>query len=244
MTKYGNFNFDIVHSSWHSAIQEGLSNMDPDYLNQLYQTEHWLPGPDKIFNAFSLPVSKVKYVLFGESPYPREKSANGFAFWDAAVNELWSEKGLSKTVNRATSLRNIIKMLLIAENLLDANHTTQENIAQLKKTRLISTNQALFQHLLDRGFLLLNATLILQPKKVRKDAYAWHPFIKTILDFLHHEQKDIQLILLGNIANIIDKLLNHHGIKTFYAEHPYNISFITNPKVIAFFRPFHLLLKK
>jgi len=243
MTKQKNFNFDVVDPSWRPVIEDALSKMDPDYLNQLYQTEHWLPGSNNIFNAFSLPVLQVKYILFGESPYPRAKSANGFAFWDAAVHELWSEKGLSKTVNRATSLRNIIKMLLIAEGLLDIHHTTQEHIAQLNKKHLISTNQELFRHLLDHGFLLLNATLVLQPKQVRKDAYAWHPFIKTILNFLHHERKDIQLILLGNIANIIDKLLNHHGIRAFYAEHPYNISFITNPKVIEFFKPFHLLLK-
>lgn len=243
MSKHQTFNFDAVDSSWRPCLKEALAQMDPAYLDSLYQTTHWLPGADKIFNAFSLPVSKVKYALFGESPYPRSQSANGFAFWDAAVQELWSEKGLSKPVNRATSLRNIIKMLLISEKVLDQNQVKQENIANLNKERFISTNQELFGNFLKHGFLLLNATPVLQPMSVRKDATAWLPFIKTVLDFLHHERKDLQLILFGNIANTIDKLLTYHSFKIFYAEHPYNLSFITNPKVIEFFTPLHLLRK-
>ena len=59
---------------------------------------------------------QVNYVLFGES-LPRRASANGYAFWDAAVKIMVSF-GNSKTVNRATSLLNILKMLLIAEGCL------------------------------------------------------------------------------------------------------------------------------
>src|SRR5690348_5345377 len=109
------FNLQAADPSWQQCLAEALTKMDSAYLEELYANAHWLPGSKNIFNAFSLPVSKTNYVLFGESPYPRAVSANGYAFWDAAVNQLWSDTGLSKTVNRATSLRNIIKMLLIAE---------------------------------------------------------------------------------------------------------------------------------
>ena len=108
-----------------------------------------------------MPVAQTHYVLFGESPYPRAKSANGYAFWDAAVTDLWSESGLSKAVNRATSLRNIIKMLLVAEGKLTLVHTGQADIAKLDKTGLIATNAELFQQFLTHGFLLLNATPVL-----------------------------------------------------------------------------------
>src|SRR3990167_11287507 len=107
--------FKPVHPSWKACLQRGLAKMSASYLANLQQKENWLPGPNKIFNGFSLPLHSVKYILFGESPYPRFESANGFAFWDASVKELWSISGLSKKVNRATSLRNIIKMLLVAE---------------------------------------------------------------------------------------------------------------------------------
>ena len=44
----------------------------------------------------------MRYVLFGESPYPRAQSANGYAFWDAAANSLWAEEGgLHQLLNRA-----------------------------------------------------------------------------------------------------------------------------------------------
>lgn len=237
------FNLNIAHPSWHDCLKNALQQMDQAYLNTLFHSTHWLPGPEKIFNAFSLPVEKVKYLLFGESPYPRAASANGYAFWDAAVTNLWSETGLSKPVNRATSLRNIMKMLLVSEGLLDPKHTSQPHIAEIDKSRLIATNQELFNQLLDNGFLLLNATLVLQPGQVRKDAVAWHPFIKQVLTYLCEKCPDTQLILFGNIANIIDKLAGHHCPKKLYSEHPYNLSFISNQQVIEFFKPLHLLMK-
>lgn len=235
------FNLDAAHPSWHACLKEGLAKIDPAYLENLYQNTNWLPGHQKIFNAFSLPVDKTNYVLFGESPYPRSASANGYAFWDAAVTQLWSETGLSKTVNRATSLRNIIKMLLIAEGKLQLEHTSQSDIAQVDKQHLIKTNQELFQNLLQHGFLLLNATPVLQPDQVKKDARAWEPFTDHVLQFLFEKHPTAQLILLGNIANTIDKLVGKYNIQRLYAEHPYNISFIQNQKILQFFQPLHLL---
>lgn len=243
MTIYHTFNFDAVDVSWQTCLKKALAEMDQDYLNHLYHSTHWLPGHDKIFNAFSLPVDQVNYILFGESPYPRAKSANGYAFWDAAVTTLWSETGLSKTVNRATSLRNIIKMLLVSEGVLNTEQTSQADIAQLNKEPFITTNHELFNNFFNHGFLLLNATLVLQPKNVRKDALAWQPFTKYILNFLHDKRPDLNLILLGNIANTIDKLIDELRFNKLYAEHPYNLSFIANQKVRQFFMPLHLLRK-
>lgn len=235
------FNLSAADPSWHACLKNALAEVDPDYLKKLYQSNHWLPGPEKIFNAFSLPVQKVNYVLFGESPYPRKQSANGYAFWDQAVTDLWSESGMSKPVNRATSLRNIIKTLLVAEGMLDGQHTSQVDIAQLKKHHLIQTNAGLFNNFLQHGFLLLNATPVLQVNNVRKDAIAWRPFIRYVLRFLCEERPKIQLILFGNIANEINKLIPPHCFKKLYAEHPYNHTFINNLNVLDFFKPLHLL---
>lgn len=239
------FNLDSVHPSWRACLVAGLNQLDPDYLARLNSDAHWLPGPQQIFNAFSLPVTKVNYVLFGESPYPRPASANGYAFWDAAVGDLWAPTGFSKTVNRATSLRNILKMLLLAEGLLTPNHTTQGDIASLNKQGLIKTNHELFTSLLHQGFLLLNATLVLQPDQPpQRDAKAWAPFIQTILDFLLKQNPEVKFILFGKIALTIDKMLDSHThVEKIYAEHPYNLSFINNPKVLHFFKPLHLLRK-
>lgn len=236
-----NFNLEVVDTSWQACLQRGLQQIDPAYLETLTQSQHWLPGPQKIFSAFSLPLSKVNYILFGESPYPRPESANGYAFWDANVRELWTETGLSKTVNRATSLRNILKMLLIAEGLLDPKHTTQPDIARIDKQGLVQTGAELFMNFIKHGILLLNATPVLQPTAPFKDARMWHPFTKELLACTVNENPKVQLILFGKIANTIDELFPHPQVKRIYAEHPYNLSFIHNPKVLAFFKPLHLL---
>ncbi len=241
MTTFHLFNLDSVDPSWQACLNQALAKMDPDYLAQLYHNSEWLPGHEKIMNAFTLPVNKIKHILLGESPYPRAKSANGYAFWDAAVTDIWSETGLSKPVNRATSLRNIIKMLLVAEGALQPYATSQTDIAQINKESFIKTNSEFFNHFLSHGFLLLNTSLVLQSTAVRKDAKAWQPFIKHVLHFLYEKNPNVQLILLGNIANTVDKLIEQLPIKKWYAEHPYNISFILNPAVLEFFRPFNLL---
>ncbi|VVC76141.1 Uracil-DNA glycosylase [Aquicella siphonis] len=235
------FNLNVADASWKECIQKGINRVDPDYLNHLTHSRNWLPGPQRIFNAFSLPLTQVNYVLFGESPYPRSESANGYAFWDASVNELWSSTGLSKKVNRATSLRNILKMLMVADGLLDKHHTNQDDIAKIDKQGFVQTNEELFSNLIRHGFLLLNATPVLQPGSPQKDARAWYPFTKEILDCLLQKRPHVTFILLGRIANTIDHLITRAQPDKLYAEHPYNLSFITNPKVLDFFRPLHLL---
>lgn len=236
------FNLDIVDPSWKKPIEEALEQMDKTYLTNLHKSSDWLPGKEKIFSAFSLPINKVNFVLLGESPYPRKESANGYAFWDASVKDLWTSTGLSKQVNRATSLRNIIKMLLVAEGKLIANKTTQDEIAALNKSSLIKTNADLFNNLLEHGFLLLNATLVLQDGSPQKDARAWQPFTMSILNHLLIHRPQAKFILLGNIAKQIEPLLPEPSAHKLIAEHPYNISFINNHEVIKFFQPLHLLL--
>lgn len=235
------FNLDHVHPSWLSCLNTALKKVDPNYLEKLAQSQNWLPGKQNIFNAFSIALADVHYILLGESPYPRPQSANGYAFWDGAVKELWSDNGLSKTVNRATSLRNIIKMLFIAEGLLSKEHSTQIAIAKIDKSHLVQTNQQLFENFLQQGFLLLNASLVLQDTPVKQDAKRWQPFITHVLECLLQQNPNVELLLWGNIAKVIQT--PPHS-KKLIAEHPYNISFITNSNIIDFFRPLHLLKRR
>ena len=179
------FDFSAVDPSWLSLVQSALSEVSPDYKLSLLQDSNWLPGKDKLFNAFSLPLNQLKVILFGESPYPRAVSANGYAFYDANVSALWSDTGFSKTVNRATSLRNILKMLLLAEGLLHAEDLSQQAIARLDKSKFIQTLPQLFDRLHQHGFLLLNASLVLSQKPVKVDTKAWQPFMSKLLQLIH-----------------------------------------------------------
>lgn len=232
-----------IHPSWYSPIQTSIAQMETDYLQNLEKMPNWLPGRKNLFAAFQTPVESTRYVLLGESPYPRRESANGYAFWDAAVGDLWSETGLAKPVNRATSLRNFIKMLLLGDGLLQHDNLSQQAIAALNKQHLIQSNDELFNGLISQGFLLLNASLVLSDKPVRHDAKAWRPFLNALLTELSQLKPDIQLIIFGNIAKDVATLESSSCFRQFCCEHPYNISFITNPNVLDFFKPFKLLQK-
>jgi uracil-DNA glycosylase len=225
-----------VHESWQSDVIHALSLIDTTYLKAIEQDNNCLPDVEHLFAAFRLEKSKVCYVLLGESPYPRQESANGYAFWDAAVHELWSAKGLSTPVNRATSLRNFIKMLLHAEGKL-AKPFRAEDIQALNKQDRIQTLDDLFSKLIEHGFLLLNASLVWSPhQSVRYHAKQWKPFIDYMLN--QFTQKGVHFLLFGKIAQQFNQLPIE---KCLIAEHPYVLSFIENQSVLDFFKPFHLL---
>ncbi len=225
------------HSEWKPLLNNALEWMDKEYLNELFYNKDWLPGLNHLFAAFSQPLNKLQYVLLGESPYPRKQSANGYAFWDNAVDDLWSKDGLSKTVNRATSLRNLIKMLLIARGDLDKD-TSQHAIARLNKKHLIKTGTQLFEGMIGKGFLLLNASLVYSEGKVPYHARQWRPFMHHLFEQLAVIKPKVELILLGKIAATLP---SHQLSVGLLAEHPYNISFIHNAEVIEFFKPLDLL---
>ncbi|MCH9756733.1 MAG: uracil-DNA glycosylase [Gammaproteobacteria bacterium] len=227
-----------THPEWQDILQEALLAMDKAYLATLASQDHYLPNQTMLFAAFKRPLTSMKYILFGESPYPRIDSANGYAFWDAAVENLWSDTGLSKAVNRATSLRNLIKMLLHARGDLSTDFS-QPAIARLDSARYHQTAEAFFTHILNQGFMLLNASLVYQENNIPYHARQWAPFMAVLLDRLTVEKKATKLILFGRIAK---KIPGYERFETVLAEHPYNLSFITNQVVIDFFKPMDLLL--
>jgi uracil-DNA glycosylase len=227
-----------THPEWQDILTKALLAMDDDYLVELKSQPNYLPNQDILFSAFQQPLSQIKYILFGESPYPRAISANGYAFWDAAVNQLWSETGLSKPVNKATSLRNLIKMLLHARGDLSTDFS-QSAIAALDCSRYHQTLGGLFQALLDQGFMLLNASLVYEENKIPYHARHWSVLMQVILDELAVKKPEIKLLLFGKIA---EKLPGRASFDCLVAEHPYNLSFMKNSDVIDFFKPMDLLL--
>ncbi|QRN03686.1 uracil-DNA glycosylase [Legionella sp. MW5194] len=226
-----------THSKWHDTLDRALGCMNSEYLRQLQREVDWLPGNENLFAAFSRPPECMKFLLLGESPYPRPQSANGYAFWDNAVGALFSDRGLSLEVNRATSLRNLIKMLLVARGDLQED-CSQTAIARLDKRHYIQTAQQLFNGMMERGFLLLNASLVYRDNQVPYHSRQWQPFMNSLFDQLAESHPSIQLVLFGKIAA---QVKNAERFSCLVAEHPYNLSFINNPDVLAFFKPLDLL---
>jgi uracil-DNA glycosylase len=247
-----------AHPSWHPSICQGLRVMhqrDPAYLPALFSSD-FLPNDDRLFAAFVLPLTDVRYVLVGEGPYPRADSATGVCFMDGAVKELWSTEvggGLSKKVNRATSLRNFIKMLLVARGRLSASDTGKDALAQVSlearalNSGMIQTLAELQGNFLRQGFLLLNSSLVFRPEVAPvKDAKAWQPFMQEIFKVLLIEHTvsistQVRLVLWGKIAVQLQQIGCVAQFSQITSEHPYNLSFISNLTMQEFFAPMDLL---
>jgi len=241
----------LAHPSWHPILRAGLdavARANPVYLPALAQ-DAYLPTEQRLFAAFALPLDEVRYVLVGEGPYPRAQSATGVCFMDGAVGSLWCESGLSKPVNKATSLRNFMKMLLVADGQLSADDTGGAAMApvaaRVQGNGGIATLAQLQANLTAHGFLLLNASLVFRSTVAPViDARAWLPFLQTILDALRKKESVPTLVLWGKIAEQLKKLDGVEKFPQLVSEHPYNLSFIQHAGMQDFFRPMRLLRVK
>ncbi|MDB5772189.1 MAG: uracil-DNA glycosylase [Burkholderia sp.] len=248
----------LAHPSWRPVLEQGLqavAQADPGYLPSLVGDDY-LPTQGRLFAAFSIALDEVAFVLVGEGPYPRVESATGVCFMDGAVEALWSEKGLSKQVNRATSLRNFMKMLLVADAHLASGNTSGDALANIAvKARaigspFIQTLTELQANLTRYGFLLLNASLVFRPDVPPvKDAKAWLPFMRTVLEALADhavdtDRKPPTLVLWGKIAEQLNALHLTTRFPTAVSEHPYNLSFIVNATMQELFKPMRLLQRQ
>jgi len=242
---------NLVDSSWRGPLRAGLEAVmeaTPDYLPTL-AGDDYLPTGGRLFAAFCMPIEQVRYVLVGEGPYPRAESATGVCFMDGAVGALWSESGLSKPVNRATSLRNFMKMLLVADGRLNIDDTGGAALAPIARAApddgSIATLAELQANLLAEGFLLLNASLVFR-KHVAPvvDARAWIPFQRAVFAALADLAEKPILVLWGKIAEQLKKIPETAAFPHTEAEHPYNLSFIGHQGMHHLFAPMHLLHRR
>ena len=247
----------LAHPDWQPTLRAGLEAVmqaDPLYLFALAQ-DNFLPDGGRLFAAISQPLRSVRYVLFGEGPYPRAESATGFCFMDGAVGELWAEAGLSKKVNRATSLRNFMKMLLVADGLVSVSNTSGNALAQIAvearagSSQMIRALSDLQDKLHQHGFLLLNATPVYRSHvPPRKESRPWLPFVQIVLEALvdrgNENRQDLpKLILWGKIAETLAAMPIAEQFPKVVSEHPYNLSFIGNSDMQALFGPMRLLYR-
>lgn len=245
----------LAHISWRPVLRAGLdavAKANPAYLPAL-AGDSFLPTDGRLFAAFSQPLDSVRYVLVGEGPYPRPESATGYSFMDGAVHALWSEKGLAKQVNRATSLRNFMKMLLVADGHLQKGDTSGAALepvaaqATAAGSAWIQTREQLQNKLLEQGFLLLNAALVFRPHvPPLKEARAWQPLLQAVLTALADRAQARKaeppvLVLWGKAAELLDALPANALFPRVISEHPYNLSFIDHASMQKLFGAMHLL---
>jgi len=233
----------MVHDSWRESVYSAYERLSPRYRRFLEEEGHYFPDKDNYFNAFkTLPKEKIRFILFGQDPYPRRESAIGYAFIDGRVNHLFAQNGLDKAVNKATSLRNFVKMALVARGDLSPRDTSQEAIANLDKSGLIESIGELKENFEKNGVLLLNTALVFSTKEESKmHIREWRPFVEKLLD----EMREVNpsLILFGTHARALKRLSGIGGFHSIELEHPYNHTFITNAQALELFGSMDLLAK-
>lgn len=233
-----------VHPSWQEAIDSSLAALAPEYREFLENNSGYFPNFDHFLNAFkTLSREETKAILFGQDPYPREQSAIGYAFIDGMAEELFSESGFSKRVNRATSLRNFMKMQLIAEGYLNGDDVSQEAISKVDKSTFINSIMDLKDNFEKNGVLLLNTALVFTCKDdSKKHVKAFTPFMENLMRYIAGDGKE--LILFGAMAKSVEKLLPFgHSYSLMKTVHPYNVSFINDEAVQEYFGKMKLLQK-
>jgi uracil-DNA glycosylase len=229
---------------------EAIMAATPDYLPQLAQDDY-LPTGQRLFAAFALPLEQVRCAGGGGALSAcrqcHRRQLHGWGGRQPVVGPAGG--GLSKPVNKATSLRNFMKMLLVADGQLDLDDTGSEAMARIAlraqegKGSHILTLAELQDKLMEQGFLLLNAALVFRPHVAPvKDAKAWLPFFETVMAGLAEQARVVPtLILWGKIAETLSKLPLMQKFPQIRAEHPYNLSFIGNADMHALFGPMKLL---
>ncbi len=232
-----------VRSAWYPILIPALQTLDTAYREFVVAGEGYIPAPERLLAPFStLNPDEVRYILFGQDPYPRPESAIGYAFIDGRVERIFSPTGLDRRINRATSLRNFVKMALVADGQLDQRDTSQPAIAALKKDNMIDSMDALRHNFERNGVLLLNTALLFTTKAdSKKHIKAWAGFVEVFL--MEIAAYDPTLILFGAHARAIEKLHAASGLEKIALEHPYNTTFVTNPDAHTLFKPMELLKK-
>ena len=230
-----------VDESWRDLLTAALRELPPEYLDFLLYGSY-LPGIERLLAPFStMRYAECRYILFGQDPYPRKESAAGYAFIDGRVDRIFSPKGgLTSEVNRATSLRNFIKMLLVVRGGLECSDLSASAVAAADKRGMISTMRELRLNFEKAGVLLLNAAAVFEDSsRTRYHTAIWRAFTDRLLSGMNDISP--RLILLGRHAAAIADLPGAGALQSLKAEHPYNISFICNESMHALFSPMRLL---
>ena len=228
-----------VDPSWRDFLSERLQDLDEAFAEELEASPGWLPGADRCLAAFSVPRCDVRVVWLGESPYPRQHSATGLSFQDAAVGEMFREDGrLAVGINRATSLRNVLKAWFVATDRLAIGQTSSNDVRRMDRRGLVGQLDEVFQRGRQNGWLWLNAGLSLRPARAKAGQIRkWEGLVNAVLADV--SGRGACVALMGRFAERFEPACNHPLV----SDHPCREGFIADPHVRALLRRWRNLIE-
>jgi uracil-DNA glycosylase len=161
---------ELLPDDWRQALEGELGSVNEQRLDCLIQqtrTDRAYPPTDKIFQALALTgVTQIQAVILGQDPYPKEGEACGLAFDFAGDGP--PPHSLS---------------CILAELRRDKDAIGDWPIGREVRLRPWA----------DRGVLLLNAALTVEPGKAGSHLEVWRPFTDAVLQVLAGRPKVVFL---------------------------------------------------
>lgn len=153
------------------------------------------PEPGKVFRCFKeLPLSKVRVIIIGQDPYPKEGYATGLAF------------GHAKNLKTAASL----------EKIIDSVEKDAYGGLNFNKPSFDTTLESWAK----QGVLLLNTALTVKDSTPGSHAELWKPFIEHFVKTMNLIAKDIIWLSWGSPAQNFTKDVNPFTNFLFSHSHP------------------------
>ena len=228
-----------VHDSWRDLLGEQLRTLDDAFALTLEADAAWLPGADSCLAAFSVPRRDVRVVWLGESPYPRPESATGLSFQDGVVEEIFRGDGrLARRINRATSLRNLLKAWFVATDRLAVGRTSSCDVRNMDRDGLVTRLEEVFDRGRQSGWLWLNAGLSLRPECAKTaQIRMWEPLVKVVLGDV--SARDARVALMGRFAERFEPV----SANPLVSVHPRREEFMANAEVTGLLRGWRHLIE-
>ena len=227
-----------VSDFWRGEVAQWLDAVDERFLETL-EARDWWPGVSGCLNTFAGDVPP-QVVWLGESPYEGEDRATGFSFLDGRACQLFCEGALHGTINKTTSLRNILKAWFRADGRLQEGRTQKEDVREMDKDGLVQHVTEIFEHGVADGWLWLNAGLSIGGH-LEKSTHlcGWWPLVSRAVTFA--SEANAQIVLLGDWAKTYrsDVVAETLLVETV---HPRCESFVEDAEIRAFLREWRHLI--
>jgi len=156
------------------------------------------PKRELTFAAFhSLSPKEINVVIVGQDPYPRENSAIGVAFNDGEILK-WGDPF-------SPSFRNIIKNMLIGEDLLEKSSKVEE-LRKVCRTSKLLDPPDWFNSTILQGVCWLNTSLTFtstDKEDLTRHVAFWKPCIEAILRILLNAKKELVKSKQNEKASIV-----------------------------------------
>ena len=219
-----------VSDFWRNDVAEWLDAVDVRFLASL-EGDDWRPGPDLCLAAFTGDVCP-RVVWLGKSPYAKAERATGLSSHDGTTDTLFHGCALDARINKATSLRNMLKAWLRADGRLREGETNAEHVQAMCKEGLVEHVGALFEHGIEEGWLWLNAGLSIGGR-LEESAHwcGWWPFVTRAV--ASASASHAVVVLLGAWAKTYRSDVLEEEL-VVEAVHPRNESFVEHAGIRDF----------